>query len=55
MNFFDLGIFSSGILLGIYLDQTYVLPKVEIIVKNVWSYLKRYEPPKKDAMELDDL
>lgn len=55
MNFFDVIIFSSGTVFGIYLNQRYRLPHIETIVKNTISYLKQYEPPKKagESMDLD--
>lgn len=53
MNFFDVAILSSGIMLGIYLDQTYRLPNMENITRNAWMYLKRYEPVKKRESEMD--
>jgi len=56
MNFFDFAIFSSGIIIGVYLDQTYRLPNVVVITKNIWEHLKKYEPPKKEgasAMDID--
>ena len=33
----------SGILIGIYLDQNYKLPKIDIIVKKSMEYLKALE------------
>jgi hypothetical protein len=35
--------FFSGILIGIYLDQNYKLPKIDIIVKKSMEYLKALE------------
>lgn len=53
MNFFDIAIFGSGIIAGIYLDQTYRLPCIKTITQNVWNLVKHYEPPKKNSMDLD--
>ena len=55
MNFFDLAVFSSGILVGMYLDQTYRLPNVSVITRNIWEQLRKYEPVKKenDRMDVD--
>ena len=53
MNFFDVIIFSSGTIFGIYLNQRYRLPHIASIAKNAITYLKQYEPPKKGAMDVD--
>ena len=55
MNFFDIAVFSTGIVCGIYLDQTYRLPNMKIIFNNAWKYLKQYEPLRKgrEGMDLD--
>ena len=55
MNFFDIAIFSSGIVLGVYLDQIYRLPNVQRITNDIVGYLKRYEPrKKKEKMDVDN-
>lgn len=43
MNFFDIAIFSSGIILGIYLEQTYKLPNVDKIIDNNVLHLKNFQ------------
>ena len=54
MNFFDIIIFSSGTIFGIYLNQRYRLPHIETVAKNVVGYLKQYEPPKQsENMDID--
>lgn len=53
MNFFDIAVFSSGILVGMYLDQTYKLPNVKLIINNVLNVMKHYEPEKKSHMDVD--
>ena len=45
--FGKLFIFGSGIISGIYLDQTYTLPNVEKKFNEYYEQMKRYEPPKK--------
>ena len=40
--------FSSGIVLGIYLDQKYDLPKVTTTMDNIAEYLKTIEKDDKD-------
>lgn len=51
MNLFDVIIFSSGTILGIYLNQRYILPNIKNVVNNVFNVLKQYEPPKKNEDE----
>lgn len=51
MNLFDVIIFSSGTILGIYLNQRYILPNIKNVVNNVFNVLKQYEPPKKNENE----
>ena len=53
MNLFDIAVFGTGVVCGIYMGQTYKLPQMEIIFKNVVKYLKYYEPEKKDNMGMD--
>ena len=54
MNFFDVILFGSGTVFGIYLNQKYRLPHVESVLKGIVRYLKQYEPPKKnEPMDLD--
>ena len=48
MNFFDVIIFSSGTIFGIYLNQRYRLPHIESVVRKAFAVLKQYEPPKKN-------
>ena len=54
MNFFDVIIFSSGTIFGIYLNQRYRLPNIENMARNAITYLKQYEPPKhNERMDID--
>ena len=48
MNFFDVIIFGSGTVFGIYLNQRYRLPHIESMFKGFVGYLKQYEPPRKN-------
>ena len=40
--------FSSGIVLGLYLDQKYDLPKVTTTMDNIGEYLKKIEKDDND-------
>jgi hypothetical protein len=40
--------FSSGVVLGIYLDQKYDLPKVTTTMDNIAEYLKKIEKDDND-------
>ena len=49
MNLFDVLLFSSGTILGIYLDQIYELPRVKTIGYRIYNFFQQYEPKKKEG------
>ena len=55
MNFLDVILFSAGMVVGVYLDQKYILPNVEKVSERIKNLLKQYEPPKKpEPMDIDN-
>lgn len=38
-------LFVSGVVFGIYIDQTYNLPKISLLVNKIKNDIKKYEKP----------